>query len=171
MIATTALLIWPIALRVASFGDNPSSVMMRSTFSMTTMASSTTMPIASTMPNRLSWLIVKPIAYMPRNVPSSAIGITSVGISVARKFCRKISITRNTSTIASASVLTTSSIETLTKDELSYGANQVTPCGNVTCNSSMRSLTACATPSALAPGASCTAKPAAGLPVQRRSKP
>jgi hypothetical protein len=34
--------------------------MIRSTFSMTTMASSTRMPIASTMPNRVSTLIEKP---------------------------------------------------------------------------------------------------------------
>ena len=46
-----------IALRVASFGDRPSSAMMRSTFSTTTMASSTRMPIASTMPNIVSMLI------------------------------------------------------------------------------------------------------------------
>ena len=37
-----------IALRAASAGASPSSSMMRSTFSTTTMASSTTMPIAST---------------------------------------------------------------------------------------------------------------------------
>jgi hypothetical protein len=47
-----APVIWPIALRVASCGDRPSSAMMRSTFSTTTMASSTRMPMASTMPNR-----------------------------------------------------------------------------------------------------------------------
>ena len=169
--ATTAPVIWPMALTVASIGDRPSSVMMRSTFSITTIASSTTMPIASTMPNSESWLMVKPIRYMPRNVPISATGITRVGMMVARRFCRKISITRNTSAIASSRVLTTSSIEICTKVELSYGLNQVTPCGNVTCSSSMRALTASATPSALAPGASCTAKPDAGVPLQRRSKP
>src|SRR3546814_1092660 len=98
--ATTAPLICPIALIVASLGDRPSSVMMRSTFSMTMIASSTTMPIASTMPNKLSWLMVKPSTHRPTNVPISATGITSVGISVARKFCRKISITRNTSKTA-----------------------------------------------------------------------
>ena len=119
VIAITAPLIWCIALRVASFGDRPSSVMMRSTFSITTIASSTTMPIASTMPNRLSWLMVKPITYMPRKVPSSATGITRVGIRVARMFCRNSSITRNTSTTASARVFTTSSTDSRTKSELS----------------------------------------------------
>ncbi len=52
-----APVIWPMALRVASRGDRPSSLMMRSTFSTTTMASSTRMPIASTMPNMVSTLI------------------------------------------------------------------------------------------------------------------
>ncbi|MGY4447988.1 hypothetical protein ACVWZR_002648 [Bradyrhizobium sp. i1.3.1] len=46
-----------IAFRVASFGGRPSSDMMRSTFSTTTMASSTRMPTASTMPNIESMLM------------------------------------------------------------------------------------------------------------------
>ncbi|MNY32550.1 hypothetical protein D3C86_1667730 [compost metagenome] len=54
-------------------------------------------------------------------MPSSAIGTTSVGMMVARKFCRNRYITRNTSTTASSSVLTTSSIEIFTKAEVSYG--------------------------------------------------
>ena len=52
-----ALVIWLIALRVASFGGSPYSAMMRSTFSTTTIASSTRMPTASTMPNMVSMLI------------------------------------------------------------------------------------------------------------------
>ena len=74
--------IWPMALRVASSGASPSSLMMRSTFSTTTIASSTTMPITSTMANMVSTLIEKPIASSVAKVPSSAIGTTSVGISV-----------------------------------------------------------------------------------------
>ncbi|MNR62018.1 hypothetical protein D3C85_1839210 [compost metagenome] len=64
--------------------------------------------------------------------------MTRVGMSVARRFCRKISITRKTSTIASNRVLITSLIETETKVELSYGENQLTPGGNVALSSSMR---------------------------------
>jgi hypothetical protein len=79
---TMAPLIWPIALRVACSGGRPSSLMMRSTFSTTTMASSTTMPITSTMPNIVSTLIEKPRLSSTAKVPSSAIGTTSVGISV-----------------------------------------------------------------------------------------
>jgi len=73
------------------------------------------MPIASTRPNRLKTLIENPNTYRPRNAPVNATGTTSVGISVARRFCRNSSITKNTSTIASPSVFTTSLIDTLTK--------------------------------------------------------
>ena len=58
-IAMIGFVICDIALRVASFGGRCSSRMMRSTDSMTTMASSTTIPMASTMPNKVSWLIEK----------------------------------------------------------------------------------------------------------------
>ena len=74
--------IWRMALRVASSGDRPSSLMMRSTFSTTMMASSTTIPITSTMPNMVSTLIEKPSASSVANVPSSAIGTTMVGMMV-----------------------------------------------------------------------------------------
>ena len=74
--------IWPMALRVACSGDRPSSLMMRSTFSTTTMASSTTMPITSTIPNMVSTLMEKPMASSEANVPSSAIGTTMVGMTV-----------------------------------------------------------------------------------------
>ena len=55
---TSAPLISPIDLRVASFGDSPSSAITRSTFSTTTMASSTSRPMASTRPNMVRVLIV-----------------------------------------------------------------------------------------------------------------
>ena len=77
-----APVIWSIALRVAALGDNPSSAMMRSTFSTTTMASSTRMPIASTMANIVSTLIEKPVASMTATVPSSATGTTRIGMIV-----------------------------------------------------------------------------------------
>jgi hypothetical protein len=50
-----------------------------------------------------------------------------VGISVARMFCRKRYITRNTKTIASINVLTTSSIEILTNGVVSYGYSATSP--------------------------------------------
>ena len=71
-----------MALRVASSGGKPSSLMMRSTFSTTTIASSTTMPITRTMPNMVNTLIEKPSASSVANVPSKAIGTTMVGMMV-----------------------------------------------------------------------------------------
>ena len=79
------------------------------------------MPIASTMPNIVSTLIEKPNAAISPQVPNKATGTTSVGISVARKFCRKRYITRNTRMIASTSVLSTSSTEIFTNVEVSNG--------------------------------------------------
>ncbi len=74
--------ICPIALRVAARGVSPSSLMMRSTFSTTTIASSTTMPITSTIANIVSTLIEKPSASSTPKVPSSATGTTIVGMIV-----------------------------------------------------------------------------------------
>ena len=82
MIPITAPVIWPIAFTVASRGDSPSSTMIRSTFSTTTIASSTRMPIASTIANMVSTLIEKPSASSAPQVPSRAIGTTIVGMSV-----------------------------------------------------------------------------------------
>ena len=92
---TSAPVIWPIDLRVASFGDRPSSLMRRSTFSTTTIASSTSKPMVSTMPNIVSTLIEKPKACMTPKVPSSTTGTAIAGISVARRFCRNRYITRH----------------------------------------------------------------------------
>ena len=47
---TSAPVICLMDLRVASFGESPSSLITRSTFSTTTMASSTSNPMASTSP-------------------------------------------------------------------------------------------------------------------------
>ena len=87
--------------------------MMRSTFSSTTIASSTTMPIASTMPNNVSVLIENPNSSIAASVPISETGTASIGMIVARQFCRNTNTTAKTSSIASASVVTTSRIETL----------------------------------------------------------
>ncbi|KAG1165635.1 hypothetical protein G6F35_018669 [Rhizopus arrhizus] len=71
-----------IALTVASRGGKPSSAMMRSTFSTTTMASSTRMPMASTMPNIVIMFTEKPSTDITANVPSRHTGTTIVGIRV-----------------------------------------------------------------------------------------
>ena len=83
------------------------------------MASSTTMPIASTMPKSVSVLMENPQAYMPAKVPISDTGTVSIGISVARQLCRNRYTTRNTSTMASARVFTTSCTDTRMKGVVS----------------------------------------------------
>jgi len=169
-IAMIGLVIWSMALRVASRGERCSSRMMRSTDSITTMASSTTMPMASTMPNKVSWLIEKPKISMPMNAPISATGTTSVGISVARKLCRNTSITMNTSTTAATSVKMTSLMAWVMNVVASSATNHSTPGGKPFCNSFMRALTASATSSAFAPGSKVTPKPLTGLSSRRTSK-
>jgi hypothetical protein len=108
---TSAPVIWSIDLRVASSGDSPSSLITRSTFSTTTMASSTSRPIASTIANMVSVLIEKPKAASTPKVPSSTTGTAMVGISVARKFCRNSTSPGTPAPMASISVFTTSSME------------------------------------------------------------
>ena len=66
------------------------------------MASSTTMPMASTSPNMLVMLMENPSSGNSANVPITATGTVSSGISVARQFCRKMKTTRMTSPMASS---------------------------------------------------------------------
>ena len=87
------------------------SRMCRSTFSITTIASSTTMPVASTMPNSVSVLIEKPKSLTNANVPMSDTGIVIAGMIVLRQFCRNRNITSTTRPMASASVFSTSMID------------------------------------------------------------
>ncbi len=120
-IPTRAPVIWVMDLRVASSGERSSSLIRRSTFSTTTMASSTRRPMASTRPNMVRVLMEKPNAAMTPKVPSSTTGTAMVGIRVARKFCRNRYITQNTRKIASTRVCTTSSMEIFTNGVVSYG--------------------------------------------------
>jgi len=117
----SALVIWSIDLAVASRGERPSSLMIRSTFSTTTIASSTSRPIASTMANMVSMLMEKPKSPSIPKVPRMTTGTAMVGIRVARMLPINRYMTRNTSAIASKSVLTTSSMATRTKGVVSYG--------------------------------------------------
>ncbi len=110
-----ALVICPMDLMVASCGDNPSSDMIRSTFSTTTIASSTSRPMTITRANIVKVLIEKPAAASTPIVPSRTTGTAIVGIRVALKFWRKMNMTMKTRKIALISVSTTSSMEILTK--------------------------------------------------------
>ncbi len=81
------------------------------------------------MPNIDSVLMVKPSAAIMPKVPNRTTGTVIDGISVARTFCRNRYITRNTSAIPSIRVLTTSSIEIVTKGVMSFGYTTFRPCG------------------------------------------
>ena len=63
------------------------------------------------------------------SVPSSTTGTAMAGISVARRFCRKMNITSVTSTMASARVLTTSSMDARTNGVLSELTTPLMPSG------------------------------------------
>ena len=126
---TSAPVIWSIDLRVASLGERPSSLITRSTFSTTTMASSTSRPIASTAANIVSMLIEKPIAPSTATVPSSTTGTAMVGMRVARKFCRNRNMTRNTRPTASSRVMITLRIEIRTNGVVSNGVTALRPAG------------------------------------------
>ena len=79
---TMAPEIWLMALRVAALGGRPSSAIMRSTASTTTIASSTTIPMTSTMANMVITLIDMPKYEMAANAPNNETGTAMVGISV-----------------------------------------------------------------------------------------
>ena len=166
----SAPVICSIALRVASRGGRPSSCMRRSTFSTTTIASSTRMPMASTTPNSVSTLIENPNTYMLANEPSSATGMTMVGISVARRFCRNRYITRNTNTMASSRVSITSSDRNLDERRRVHRVAH-TQCrrGKNLESSAIFAFTAVAVDSALAEGVSLMRNARAGSPSARAS--
>ena len=107
-----------MALRVASRGDKPWAS-QRSTFSTTTIASSTTMPMASTSPNSDRLLREKPSPAMTAKVPISDTGTATIGMIVARQFCKKTSTTIKTRMKASISVCMTLAIDSSTKTVVS----------------------------------------------------
>ena len=99
-----------IALVVAATGDKP-SLILRSTFSTTTMASSTTIPMANTRPNSDRAFNEKPMTCIKAKVPIKETGTATSGIIEARQVCRNSTTTTTTSKTASSKVFTTASIE------------------------------------------------------------
>ena len=118
-----------IAFTAAARGESPSPI-QRSTFSTTTIASSTTIPIASTSPNSESELRLNPNPSMNASVPMIATGTEINGISVARHFCRKRSITIVTRTTAMPSVRSTSRCDSSMKGVVSWTMSARSPAGN-----------------------------------------
>ena len=91
----------------ASLGLRP-ICRLRSTFSTTTIASSTTIPTASTRPKSERLLREMPQAASTVKVPSSEIGMATIGMMEARHVCRNTITTTTTSPTASRIVRSTS---------------------------------------------------------------
>ncbi len=100
-------------------------------------------------------------------MPISDTGTAANGISVARQFCRNRNTTRNTSAIASSSVITTSRIETLTKRVVSYTTECSSPGGKACFSRAISADTRSAVASALALGCRKMPTSVAVLPLTR----
>ena len=111
VVATTAPPTSCIVFLAASFGERPSSSMIRIVLSVTMMASSTTMPMARIKPNSVRLLMESPVASNTENVPISDTGIANAGTRVVRKSCKKMYTTNTTSRIATIKLLMTSLID------------------------------------------------------------
>ena len=94
----------------ASDGGIP-DLMLRSTFSTTTIASSTTMPTASTRPNSDRLLIEIPSIVRTLKAPIKETGIATAGMIVARHVWRNRNTTPTTRAIATNMVTMTSLID------------------------------------------------------------
>ena len=171
VLAITAPDIWPTAFTVAWRAFSPSSRITRSTFSTTTIASSLRMPMATTMPNSDSRLSEMPNRCNPTQVPISATGTTSDGISVARQLCKNRNTTMVTSSSASTMLRTTLLTEVVMNGVVSKGTLQTTPFGKLGSSSAMRWRSPLATASALAPLVNWMLRPTDSWPLTEKPKP
>src|ERR1051326_4218915 len=128
-VATTALATSLMATRAASWASCKPSLMWRSTFSMTTIASSTTRPVASVIPNSVSVLMEKPSNFTKAKVPISETGMVTAGLLVVRTSCVKTRITSTTRMIASSKVTKTSLMDSLTTSVVSKATCTCMPGG------------------------------------------
>ena len=87
------------------------SLMCRSTFSTTTIASSTTRPTESTTASSVRRFTLNPNTCIRNTAPISEIGIATIGISTERRLPRNRKITSTTMRSVSAIVMMTSTIE------------------------------------------------------------
>src|SRR5205085_5928517 len=113
-VAITAPVTSLMATDAASCASDRPSLIWRCTFSMTTMASSTTSPVANVMPKSVSVLMENPSSLMKVKVPTSETGMVMAGMSVLRQSCKKMKMTRMTSTMACSNVPKTSWIDSAT---------------------------------------------------------
>src|ERR1700719_2026540 len=167
-VATTAPTTSFMATLAALCGSEIPSVMWRSTFSITTMASSTTSPVASVMPNSVKVLIENPKALMKIKVPTSETGIVIAGINVLRQSCKNKKMTAITSAIACSSVISTSRIDSLTTLVVSKATAYFSPGGKFLESRRNSAFAALSTSNAFAPGSCVTAMPTASWPSKRK---
>ena len=128
-VAITAPVTSFMPAEAAAWASRCPSRMCRSMFSITTMASSTTRPVARVMPKRVRVLIENPRRFTKAKVPMSDTGMVTAGMSVLRQSCRKRKMTRITSTMAAASVSSTSRIDSLTTSVVSKATRYFMPGG------------------------------------------
>ncbi len=106
-------------------------------------------------------------------MPSSAIGIATLGMTVAGTERRKTKITSTTSAIESVRVNCTSCTDSFTAWELSRRMLSLIDSGSCLENIGSSSRTRCATSTVLTPGCFCTAimmaRAASSLPFSSRS--
>src|SRR6202158_60885 len=164
-VATTAPATSFMATDAALCGSVMPSAMCRSTFSITTIASATTNPVASVMPNSVNVLMENPNALMKMNVPTSETGIVIAGINVLRQSCKNKKITAMTRTIACASVINTSRIDSLTTFVVSKAIAYFSPGGKFLDSRRNSVFAALSTSSAFAPGNCVMAIPTASCPL------
>ena len=153
-----------MAISVAVFASRFLSLMLRSTFSMTTIASSTTRPIARTIAKSVSVLIENPRI---RNEPKVAIrdtGTASIGIIVARQLCRNTNTITITRSSASKKVSATSNMDAFMKSVVSLISTYSISGGKSRLASSMTFLTPLTVSIALASFVSIIPKPIPTLP-------
>jgi hypothetical protein len=107
---------------------------------------------------------------MKANVPTSETGIVSTGMSVLRHVCRNTKMTMTTRTMASASVFSTSRMESLTTCVVLSAIWYLRPGGKFRSSRSSSDFTLRATSSALADGSWMTPKPTASRAWKRSSE-
>ncbi len=93
------------------------------------------------MPKSVSVLIEKSKILMNANVPTSETGMVMVGMIVLRQFWRNRNMTRTTSTIASASVMSTSLIDSRTTATLSNARRHSRPGGKLRSRRAISAIT------------------------------
>ncbi|CSA65933.1 Uncharacterised protein [Vibrio cholerae] len=153
-----------VPMIAARKGDSP-SLIWRSTFSRTTIASSTTRPIARTIASSVIRFQEKPIICITIATPISESGIVTIGMSTARSEPKNRVMTTRTISAASTMVLITSWIDSLIATVESYNTFISMLLGMFFCSSGSISSTSLAMLIGFALGAALIAATTASRPL------